>query len=571
MNSKFLVGVVGAACAASVALAGCTFAPSPGSSSGGSSTTTTQPGSGGSATDSATPAEPQLSSWGPTVDIISAAQAEVAEMTVQEKAGQVLVAFFSGKDFSAQAAVIKKLHLGGVIMMGDNIPVSSGGSNSNSGDSGGATGGAAGVDTAALKAATKKLSSALASERSWPGIVGVDQEGGQVARVQAPLTEWPTGMTYGAANDPALTEKASQALNQDLADLGFTMNFAPDADVTIGPADPVIGARSMGSDPSLVATNAEAAWKGAVAAGVMPSLKHFPGHGSVTTDSHVGLPVQSASVSALEARDWVPFKESISAGVPMIMMGHIAVTSLDPGVASSVSSASYEALRDLGFEGVVVTDALNMGALTESYSTGQETVAALKAGADLLIMPPDVSAAHAAIVAAVKNGSLKESRLDEAAARVVALQMMQQQKVEAASSDLDPAAESRAISAAAITAFGSKCSGPLVAGGIRISGGNATDRARLASAAEEAGLSVGSGTSVALLATGSAYATADVVVALDAPYGLANSQATTKVALYGRTEGAFDALVDVLTGDAEATGKLPVEVGDLPIGTGCSS
>ncbi|APF41954.1 beta-N-acetylhexosaminidase [Neomicrococcus aestuarii] len=506
-------------------------------------------------------------------------------MTMQEKAGQVLVAFFSGKDYSAQAAVIKKLHLGGVIMMGDNIPVASGGSNSNSGDSGGATGGAAGVDTAALKAATKKLSSALASERSWPGIVGVDQEGGQVARVQAPLTEWPTGMTYGAANDPALTEKASQALNQDLADLGFTMNFAPDADVTIGPADPVIGARSMGSDPSLVATNAEAAWKGAVAAGVIPSLKHFPGHGSVTSDSHVGLPVQSASVSALEARDWVPFKESISAGVPMIMMGHIAVTSLDPGVASSVSSASYKALRDLGFEGVVVTDALNMGALTESYSTGQETVAALKAGADLLIMPSDVSAAHAAIVAAVKNGSLKESRLDEAAARVVALQMMQQHKLEAASSgddadssstdaessDLDPATESQAISAAAITTFGSKCSGPLVSGGIRISGGNATDRARLASAAEEAGLSVGNGTSVALLGTGSAYATADVVVALDAPYGLANSQATTKVALYGRTEGAFDALIDVLTGDAEATGMLPVEVGDLPIGTSCGS
>lgn len=491
-------------------------------------------------------------------------------MTVSQKAGQVLVGFFSGKDYASQAALVKKLHLGGVIMMGDNIPVSSGGSNSNSGDSGGATGGAAGVNVSALKAATTRLGSALSSERSWPGIVAVDQEGGLVARVQAPLTEWPTGMSYGAANDPSVTEKAHQALNQDLADLGFTMNFAPDADVTIGPTDPVIGARSFGSDPDLVAANVEAAWKGAVAAGVMPSLKHFPGHGPVTTDSHVGLPVQNASVAELEARDWVPFKQSISAGVPMIMMGHIAVTALEPGVPSSLSAPSYQALRNLGFEGVVVTDALNMGAIGEKYASGQESVAALAAGADLLIMPPDVTAAHAAIVSAVKSGKVKMSRLDEAAARVVALQMMQAERG-TSPSRVDPAAESRAISAAAITSLGTKCSGPLVSFGIKITGGDARDRARLTRAATAAGLKVGSGTSVALLGTGTASATADVVVALDAPYGLARSQAASKIALYGRTVGAFEALVDVLMGKASAPGKLPVKVGNLPIGTGCGS
>ncbi|MGY5317981.1 glycoside hydrolase family 3 protein [Neomicrococcus lactis] len=569
MNSKSFMSVIGAACAASLVLAGCTGAPSSVSSSG-TSTTTTQPGSSASPSESATPAEPQASSWGPSVDTIAAAQKAVSEMTMQQKAGQVLVAFFSGKDYASQSALVKKLHLGGVIMMGDNIPVSSGGSNSNSGDSGGATGGAAGVDVSALTSATKKLGSALSGERSWPGIVAVDQEGGLVARVQAPLTEWPTGMTYGAANDPSLTEKSHRALNQDLADLGFTMNFAPDADVTIGPTDPVIGARSMGSDASLVAPNVVAAWKGAVSAGVMPSLKHFPGHGSVTTDSHVGLPVQSASVSELEARDWVPFKESIDAGVPMIMMGHIAVTELDPGVPSSLSAASYAELRKLGFEGVVVTDALNMGAITENYSTGQESVAALGAGADLLVMPPNVTAAHKAIVAAVKEGSLKESRLDEAAARVVAMQMMQQEK-SAEASDVDPETESRAISAAAITAFGSKCSGPLVGKSISITGGDARDRARLTRAAKAAGLSVGGGTSVALLGNGSVTANADVVVALDAPYGLSRSQAESKVALYGRTTGAFEALVDVLTGKSEAKGKLPVKVGDQPIGTSCGS
>lgn len=560
--------IFGAALAASLLLSGCVPSSSPSASS--SSSTTTQPGSSASPSESATSVEPQVSSWGPTLATLSAAEAAVSEMSLEQKAGQVLVGFFSGKDYASQAAVVKKLHLGGVIMMGDNIPVSAGGANSNSGDSGGATGGAAGVDVSALKAATQRLGTALSSERSWPGIVAVDQEGGLVARVQAPLTEWPTGMSYGAANDPALTEKAHLALNQDLAALGFTMNFAPDADVTIGPTDPVIGARSFGSDPALVAPNVEAAWKGAVSAGVMPSVKHFPGHGSVTTDSHVGLPVQSATVAELQARDWVPFKESIAAGVPMIMMGHIAVTALDPGVPSSLSAPSYQALRDLGFEGVVVTDALNMGAISEKYAAGQESVAALAAGADLLIMPPDVTAAHTAIVAAVKAGKVKMSRLDEAATRVVALQMLQQEKATSAPT-VDPAAESRDISAAAITTFGSKCSGALVGKSISISGGDARDRARLTRAAQAAGLQVGSGTSVALLGTGAASASADVVVALDAPYGLASSQARSKIALYGRTVGAFEALIDVLTGKEAAPGKLPVKVGNLPIGSSCLS
>ncbi|MGM7668636.1 glycoside hydrolase family 3 N-terminal domain-containing protein [Microbacterium sp. A93] len=579
--------------------------------------TTPAPGSGtdssagaGSGADESGDAEPEpsaleLALGAPSVETAEAAAQAVAGMDTAEQAGQVLVGQLGAA--GTDPASIQELNLAGVIVMGDAVPRAADGT----------------ADVEALAAQLEESRQALSAGRDWSGIISVDQEGGLVARVQEPLVEWPTPMSYGAiaaggsgaetgetgdaGDGPAadLARAGHAALGGQLAELGFTLDFAPSVDVTIGTDDPAIGSRSFSSDPATVSVLGQASTHGLLDAGVLPAPKHFPGHGSVTADSHVTAPVQEATVAELQDRDWLPFQELLSGDqyTPMIMMGHIVVPALEPGVPSSVSAPAYEALRGLGapsdngagegdgadvpegYDGVVVTDALNMGALVERYGADEAPVKALAAGADLLLMPSDLTGARDGIVDAVDSGEVSAERLTEAAERVVALLMWRDQLAQAleqASGEEkaaagvvpaeDPARLSREVSAAAITVVEGGCSAPLVQDSLQITGGTAKDRTRLTAAAEAAGLRVGAGPVVALLGGAREPGRGDVVVALDAPFGLAGStmpDGGTLVALYGRTPGAFEALVDVLTGKAEAPGTLPVQVGDWPVGTGC--
>ncbi|MGC0236966.1 glycoside hydrolase family 3 N-terminal domain-containing protein [Arthrobacter sp. SD76] len=261
--------------------------------------------------------------WGPEQRDQDAAAAAVAGMTPEEKAGQVLMPFFQGTNAEAHAGTIERLHLGGSIIMGDNVPRDPQGK----------------VDLARMGAINQRLAQATAADGDpWPGMIGVDQEGGLVARLGPPLTEWPAPMSYGAAGSEGLTREAGQGLAGELAGLGFNVDFAPDTDVTMGPTDPTIGARSMSADPAAAAVHGTAFSQGMLAAGVLPAVKHFPGHGSVTADSHLSLPVQPAGLEELRARDWKPFQAAIAAGTPMVMTGHIAVPALEPGVPASLSA-----------------------------------------------------------------------------------------------------------------------------------------------------------------------------------------------------------------------------------------
>ncbi|MEE2568141.1 glycoside hydrolase family 3 N-terminal domain-containing protein [Pseudarthrobacter sp. J64] len=556
-------GLAVSAAAALTALTACTATPASPPSSEGSPSVTSSP----AASPRTAPASPDSTAadtasvplgWGPEQRDADAATAALAGMTVEQKAGQVLVPFYSGADPAAQADTIRRLHLAGSIVMGDNVPQAAEGS----------------ADPAAMARSTAVLQEAVGADgRTWPGIVAVDQEGGPVARLRAPLTEWPAAMAYGAAGDPAMARDAGRAMGAELAGLGFTMNFAPDADVTIGPQDPVIRSRSFSDDPDAVAAHAVAMSAGLVDAGVLPAVKHFPGHGSVTVDSHVGLPVQGAGLAELEARDWKPFRAAVAAGLPMVMTGHIDVPALEPGIPASLSKATYGHLRSLGFKGVVVTDALNMGAIGQNYAVGEESVKALAAGADLLLMPPDVEAAHSAIVTAVGNGSLPEDRLNEAAARVITLMAWQGRKG-AGTPPVPPgagAAVSSAVSAKAVTVVAGPCSGRLVGDAVQVAGGSELDRARFTEAARAAGLAVGSGPVVRLVGPGAPPGAAgNIDVSLDDPWPLAGSAAGSVIAVYGRSPGSFEALVGVLTGSVPATGKLPVAVGSWPRGAGCA-
>jgi len=476
-------------------------------------------------------------------------------MTVEQKAGQVLLPFYSGADVEGQAARIQRLHLAGSIIMGDNVPVDA----------------LQHVDPAAMSSATARLSEATRADgRGWPGLIGVDQEGGMVTRLGAPLTEWPAPMSYGAAGSLPLAKEGGRALAAEIAPLGFNVDFAPDTDVTVGPADPTIGARSLSGDPDTAGALGVAFAQGMQDAGVLPTVKHFPGHGSVTVDSHLDLPVQPAGLAELKARDWKPFQAAIAAGAPMIMTGHIAVPALEPGVPASLSGATYATLRGMGFNGVAVTDALNMGAIHKKYPGGSAAPAALAAGADLLLMPADVEQAHAAIVAAVASGTLPAARLDEAAQRVATMMTWRGRTTPPAGAlPGSGTAVSASVSAAAVTVLSGPCSGPLVSGSVQVAGGSPQDRDRFQAAAAKQGLSTGSGPVVNLIGYGGAPAGGDIAVSLDAPWPLKDSWAPVRIALFGRSAGAFDALAAVLAGTAAAPGNLPVAVGSFPAGTGC--
>ena len=243
--------------------------------------------------------------------------------------------------------MVRDLHLGGVIAFSANV-----------------------ASAEQVRAVNRTLTRQV--PRKWPLFLGVDQEGGVVERLRGAATRFPTFMSTGAAGDPGLTQEAYAAGAAELRGLGFTVDFAPDADVTSGPGDPTIGSRAASSRPAVVAEHVVAAATGFSTAGVLPVIKHFPGHGSVPADSHLTLPVQGKTRAQLEASDLVPFARGIEAGLPAVMVGHLDVRAVDPRVPSSLSRKVVTGLlRDeLGFEGLVVTDSLEMAAVTRGRDPG---------------------------------------------------------------------------------------------------------------------------------------------------------------------------------------------------------
>lgn len=489
--------------------------------------------------------------WGPTASEIERARELVAGLSLRERAGQVVVARYAGT--TPPSRLVNRLHLGGVVMFSDNVR-----------------------STGQVRASNRTLQrSARADGRRFPVTVAVDQEGGLVERVTTG-TRFPAFMTAGAAGDARLTRAASRASGAELAGLGFTTDYAPVADVTVGRGDVAIGSRSVGSRPAEVAEHAVAAAEGYRSAGVTPTLKHFPGHGALTADSHLTLPTQRRSAAELERTDYVPFRAGIDAGLPSVMVGHIDVRAVDPGVPASLSRAVITGeLRDrLGFDGLVVTDALDMQAVAQRFASGRAAVRALAAGADVVLMPPSPRDARDGIVRAVRSGRLSSERLVQAATRQVALLLHQRA---GGTSPRPPGAAhglSARWSAAALTSVSGPCRGRLVDRRV-LARGATSDVLRFRAAAASAGLPVVSRlpkrksarqdvTTVRLVGSGGGPATGEVLVALDRPYVLGAGRSSVRLATYGSTPGAMSALADVLVGRAQAPGELPVPVAGAP-------
>ncbi|MFF4171052.1 glycoside hydrolase family 3 protein [Streptomyces sp. NPDC001744] len=265
---------------------------------------------------------------------------------------------------------------------------------------------------------------ALARPRPVPVLISTDQEHGIVCRVGKPATLLPGAMALGAGGSRAHAREAARIAGAELAALGIRQNYAPDADVNVNPANPVIGVRSFGSEPGAVAGLVAAQVGGYQGAGVAATAKHFPGHGDTAVDSHYGLPTITHTREQWEELDAPPFRAAIAAGIDSIMTAHIVVPALDPsGDPATLSRPVLTGiLRErLGYDGVVVTDALGMEGVRTKYGDERVPVLALKAGVDQLLNPPRLDVAWNAVLKAVRDGELAEARLDESILRILRL------------------------------------------------------------------------------------------------------------------------------------------------------
>jgi|GEM_PF-357690 len=411
-----------------------------------------------------------------------------------------------------------------------------------------------------------------------PLLIGTDQEFGIVTRINQGVTLLPSAMAAGAAGQPELTEAAWRAAGTELAALGVNVDFAPVADV-LGVNSTVIGSRSYGADPDAAAGQVAAAVRGLQAAGVAATLKHFPGHGHTAVDSHGDLPVLDQDRTALAAADLPPFVAGIDAGAGLVMSGHLDVAAVDPGVAATFSrKVLTDLLRgELGFDGVVVTDGMNM-APARALSPGDAAVAAINAGNDLILMPPDVTAAYEGLLAALRDGSLPRTRLVQAVTRVLTLKQRLAEEPTPPMTVLgteDHYAAARRLAAAAVTQVRGDCAGVDGPVTVTASGGRERTRALLIEELRAAGVEVvgQGGTVVHLVGYGDGPSDlnvdAAVTVAMDTPHLLAEARSATLLATYSSSPASMSALADVLRGAAPAPGRLPVPVSGLPA-TSCT-
>jgi beta-N-acetylhexosaminidase len=355
---------------------------------------------------------PSMSSW---ID------RAVRRMPLEQKVGQLFVATVWGKSATEEhptnlarygvatpAEVVERFHVGGVIYFNNS--------------------GTDNVDSPAQLAGFSNglQRAALRSGPRLPLIVAIDQEGGNVTRVEAPATEHPSAMAIGAGRSERDARTSAAVNGRELRAMGVNQNFAPVADVNSNPLNPVIGARSFSSDPDLSARLVTAQiggfQDGKPAETVSSSAKHFPGHGDAATDSHTGLPRIDRSAEQWRAVDLPPFRAAVAAGIDSIMTAHIQFPSLDPsGVPATLSRPILTDLlrEELGFDGLIVTDALGMQGVREMFDDAEIPVMALEAGVDQLLMPADFPLAYDAVLDAVRSGRITEARIDESVRRVL--------------------------------------------------------------------------------------------------------------------------------------------------------
>ncbi|MEI7054984.1 glycoside hydrolase family 3 N-terminal domain-containing protein [Nocardioides sp. CCNWLW239] len=370
---------------------------------------------------------------------------------VETLALRVQVSAFAGATLPADYAELLREGLGGICLFG---------SNTEPGEE-------------SVRSLSAEIREAGAAGGRTP-VITIDEEGGDVTRLEALSGSSVLGAAaLGAADDLALTEETGRAIGLRLARAGINLDLAPVADVNSNPDNPVIATRSFSHDAGVAAKHVTAWVRGLESTGVAGCVKHFPGHGDTGQDSHVALPVLDADLATLRERELVPFLAAAEAGAAAVMTSHIVVPALDPELPGTLSAPVLGLLRELGFDGLIVTDALDMAGASAERGIPAAAVLSLAAGADLLVLGPDKPASlvrdtAAAIVAAVESGELPLERLQDAAARIDRLLAGTQPRPDAA---LDPRFEQRSLDGArrALAAASDLTDLPSLAGALVVS------------------------------------------------------------------------------------------------------
>ena len=349
-------------------------------------------------------------------EAVEAAAGYMENMTVEEKAGQLFIVnlelldqkngnYYEWRRFTKRMKKsLDKYHIGGVILFSRNI---------------------------AGRKQTEKLVTRLQENSSIPLFISVDEEGGDVARIannkKMGTTVFQTMEEIGKTKDASYVYNMGETIGSEISSLGFNVDFAPVADVKTSELNLEIGTRSFGGDPDKVAEFTSAFVKGIQKQNVSATLKHFPGQGSSSGDTHIESVNIDSSIASLRKNDFVPFEAGIAAGADFVMVSHISVSKVtETAQPASMSSLVMDTiLRDeLGFQGVIITDAMDMASITDNYTSAEAAYGAVSGGADIVLMPLDLEMAYNEIISRINNGSISKERLDASVLRILTVKFM---------------------------------------------------------------------------------------------------------------------------------------------------
>ena len=335
--------------------------------------------------------------------VYSPIEEQLAQMTVEEKIGQLLIVGMEGTTYGDQLdKLIRQHHVGGIILLGKNI------------------------STADQIVGLLNHAKTANKEYGIPLFLSVDEEGGRVSRLPTGLKKSPSAAKVGNKNDETLAYDSGVYLGELLNAFGYNMNYAPVLDVNSNTQNPVIGDRSYSADPAQVTEVALAVRRGMIDQQIISVVKHFPGHGDTHTDSHKALPVINKSLEELQKTELIPFRQAIADHVDVIMVAHILFPTLDPTNPSSLSKRIIDGLlrNEMGYDGVVITDDLTMGAIINDYTVAEAALKSFLAGSDLLLIVGDYKNQIETVEklnAAVATGTITEERLNESVRRILQL------------------------------------------------------------------------------------------------------------------------------------------------------
>lgn len=326
-------------------------------------------------------------------------------MTIEEKVGQLFIYQINDSknvDDSVKK-LLEKFKPGGIILFARNI-----------------------VDNDQIL----KLNNNLQSNSKIPLFIGVDEEGGIVSRLgknkNVDVTHLPPALTIGNKKNPILAYNSGKILGRELSALGFNMDMAPVADVNTNPKNPVIGNRTYSNDPFLAGEMVVNVVNGLKENNIIPVIKHFPGHGDTSNDSHLGTVISPHKRDRLDQIEFIPFKMGIENGVEIIMTAHINM----PGITTIPLPATLnpdvitDILRnDMGFNGIIMTDALDMGAISQNYSSGEAAILGIKAGVDILLIPFNQEDAFTSILNSINNNVISIDRINDSVKRIIRVKL----------------------------------------------------------------------------------------------------------------------------------------------------